>query len=270
MEITIVAENFAYTPNVIAEYGLSLHIRDNSTQILLDTGQGEALLPNASVLGIDLQEMDHLVLSHGHFDHTGGLSRFLLRSRNIPIWAHPDIEAEHTRLLNGKARFIGCHLNRNAVDLKPVTALTAITDNVWAIEVPLEHRNPDFLNRPEHLVIPGEKGWELDPFTDDISLVVKGEKGFSILLGCAHAGVVNILEEAAAYFHTREFHAVIGGMHIGDQSPEFIDRITTELTTGFKVKKWRPCHCSGFRAAYSLANKAEDVFWGGTGIKLEI
>jgi len=81
---------------------------------------------------------------------------------------------------------------------------------------------------------------------------------------------VNILEEISAHFNTREFHSVTGGMHIRDQPPEFIEKLTTELTSRFFVEKWRPCHCSGFKAAWSLANKAADVCWAGAGMTLEI
>ena len=265
MKITVVVENFANTADVISEHGLSIHIQDRDTRILMDTGQGEALIPNMAVLGINPERVDHLVLSHGHFDHTGGMQKFLLRSANIPIWAHPEVDTGHTRLRDGKARFIGCHLNRDAVELRPVTGLTGITKNIWAVEVPVKHRDPEYLNITKHLVLPSGSGWKPDDFPDDISLVIKGDNGFSVVLGCAHAGIVNILEEIADRFKTREFHTVIGGMHLSGQSDEFVEKVTAELVTRFRVSKWRPCHCTGFHAAFSLSAKARDVFWAGTG-----
>jgi len=89
MKITVVVENFANTADVISEYGLSIHIRDRDARVLMDTGQGEALIPNMAVLGIKPERVDHLVLSHGHFDHTGGAQKFLLRSGNIPHLGSP-------------------------------------------------------------------------------------------------------------------------------------------------------------------------------------
>ncbi|HPI98493.1 MAG TPA: MBL fold metallo-hydrolase, partial [Synergistales bacterium] len=120
MKITVLVENYSKYPNILAEYGLSIHIRDGEKQLLLDTGQGHALVYNSSVLGISLKEIDHLVLSHGHYDHTGGISDFLLNSRSIPIWAHPDINAGHTKLREGKPFFNGCRLDSEVVGISPV------------------------------------------------------------------------------------------------------------------------------------------------------
>ncbi len=265
MKITVIVENYAELKNVLGEHGLCILIRDGDTSILMDTGQGGVLFPNMYSLGEEPGEIDHLVLSHGHYDHTGGLNEFLLRSDNIPVWAHPEICIRHTSLREGKASFVGCHINLEAIDIRPVTGVTQITPNVWAMEIPMDRRDPSLMNRPEHLVVPTGEGWVLDPFPDDISLVVKGENGLSVLLGCAHAGVVNILEEASARFDTRSFHTVMGGMHIGDQTPGFIDKITSELTSRFNVEKWRPCHCTGLNALCALAGRAEDVSWAGAG-----
>ncbi len=265
MKITVVVENYAEKPDVLGEYGLSVHLQDGNTQMLMDTGQGEALIPNMAALGIKPGEIDHLVLSHGHFDHTGGLQKFLLRSRNIPVWAHPEFETGHSRNRGGEIRFIGCHFNREAFDFRPVNGLTRITQNIWAVEVPIERRDPDFVSRTDHLVVPSRNGWEPDLFPDDISLVVKGENGLGVVLGCAHAGAVNILEEVAMHFGTREFYTVTGGMHLGAQTDEYLEKVTAELVSRFSVARWRPCHCSGIRAAFYLSGKAADVSWAGAG-----
>jgi len=272
MEVTVLVDNFSLLPSLEGEYGLSLYLGDEHGNILMDTGQGRALFPNAASLGLDLTAADHLVLSHGHFDHVGGAAKFLTAKGDIPIWAHPEFQTGHTRLLNNKSHFIGCHMNGMAIDHHPVTGLTQITDSVWALEVPADKRDENFLTRPSHLVVPaGNNGeWELDPFSDDISLVVKGQNGLSILLGCAHAGVVNILEEAARHFNTREFNCVLGGMHIGDSSPDFIERVVDALVERFSVSQWRPCHCTGFKAAAAIAAKAPDVSWAGAGTRLAL
>lgn len=271
MNLTVLVDNLCMLPNLSGEYGLSLHLADKRTRVLMDTGQGHSLFSNARLLGVDLLETDHLVLSHGHFDHAGGMAGFLTAKGDIPIWAHPSFNAIHTRLVQGKGHFIGCHLNTAMADLNPVNGLTQITENVWAVEVPEDRRDPQFLTRPDHLVVPADDGkWELDPFSDDISLVVNGENGFSVLLGCAHAGVVNIMQEISRQFETRTFHAVVGGMHIGDSSDEFIHRVVGALVSRFAVSKWRPCHCTGFRAAAALAAQAPDVAWAGAGTRLTL
>ena len=92
----------------------------------------------------------------------------------------------------------------------------------------------------------------------------------SVILGCAHAGVVNILEEVSARFGTRDLHMVLGGMHLGDQAPEFVDRVTSELVSRFNVEKWRPCHCTGLKALCALSAKAGDVAWAAAGTILEV
>ncbi len=270
MKLTVVVENFADTPNVIAEYGLSMHIQDDRTQVLMDTGQGEALIPNMYALGIRPDKVDHLVLSHGHFDHTGGMQKFLLRSGNIPIWAHPDVEIAHTRARGGMNRFIGCHLNKDAFDFRPVTGLTEISDGIWAVEVPVDHRDPAFLSSTGHLVLPSGKEWVPDTFPDDISLVVKGDRGLSVVFGCAHAGTVNILEEVSLHFGTREFYSVIGGMHLGGSPAEFVEMVTGELVSRFSVAWWKPCHCSGIATAISLSRRSANVSWAGAGTSHEI
>jgi 7,8-dihydropterin-6-yl-methyl-4-(beta-D-ribofuranosyl)aminobenzene 5'-phosphate synthase len=270
MKITILVDNYSNYPNILAEYGLSIHIRDEEKQVLLDTGQGHALVYNSAVLGISLKEIDHLVLSHGHYDHTGGVSDFLLNSRKIPIWAHPEIKCGHTKLREEKPFFNGCCLDSQAAKINPVRGVTQITENIWAVEIPMERREPEFVNQVPYLVVPGGEDWVPDPFIDDISLVVKGKHGLSVILGCSHAGVVNIIQEISRQFDTKKFYSVLGGMHLGVRSSEYIDKILSELIARFRVQKWRPCHCTGLDALVTFALKVKDVSWAGAGCTIDL
>ncbi len=270
MRLSILAENFTRSSNIIPEYGLSMHLATADVSILIDTAQGIGLFSNARTMGVDLAGLNMLALSHGHFDHTNGIANLLTFHGPMPIWAHPAVEAPHSRFVNGRKYFIGCHLNRAAVDLRPVTGRTEISRGVWAIEVPAERRDPQLVQNPAHLVLDGPNGLVPDPFEDDLSFVVEGNKGLTVLLGCSHAGVANILEEVSRLFNTRSFANVIGGMHMADQDEPFVLRVTDVLAGRFRVDAWRPCHCTGFHAAATLACRGQNVDWGYAGTALEL
>lgn len=271
MKLRVLVENMAIYADLMGEYGLSFHISDGDRHILMDTGQGRALAYNARVMGIDLAEIDYLLLSHGHYDHVGGFPDLFMRNGHMQIWAHERVGDLHTSLRGGRPCFAGCHINAEAAVLNPVRGLTEIADGVWGVETPIEARDPEFWDRPGNLVVPSpEGGWEPDPFYDDLGFVVQGEKGLSVILGCSHSGVLNILERVKYHFNTNEFYAVLGGMHTRAFGPEKLEKLAGELVGRFKVSKWRPCHCSGFKAAASLAGKHGDVDWAGAGTGLEL
>ncbi len=271
MRLSIVAENCTSSPFFIPEYGLSMHLDLKGTSILVDTAQGIGLFPNATRMGIDLKRLDMLALSHGHFDHVGGFARLYSLCGSLPLWAHPKVDSLHCRLEGEETHFIGFHLNKAAVDFHPVQGHVAIAPGFWALEVPGERRDPDFIHTPPHLVqeVPGGER-TLDPFEDDLSFVVEGEKGLSVLLGCAHAGVVNILEEISRLFGTREFYSVTGGMHLAGIEDVYLEKIAKILAKNFVVRHWFPCHCTGFRAASMLAVQGQNVHWGYAGSVIDI
>jgi len=239
--------------------------------LLFDTGMGWSLLHNASELNIDLSSVDQVVLSHGHYDHTWGLNQLLLRRGSIPVWAHDKFDSPHYSFRNMKRNYIGSSLDRTRLDLKLVEGITEITENVWAITLEEGERDPELLPVDSKLVIPGKDGTlEQDPILDDLSLLIRGSKGYTVILGCAHAGVVNILEKASRITGAREFYSVIGGMHMVSQSTLFIDRTVQALTGSFSVTKWRPNHCTGFKAALSLGKIVEDIEWACSGNTMEL
>lgn len=270
MRLSIIAENSTRSPFIQPEYGLSLHVSTGESSILVDTAQGLGLFSNARRMGIDLAALDMLALSHGHFDHVGGVASLYSFHGSMPVWAHPSVDGRHSRMKNGRAHFIGFHVNKAAIDFRPVTGQLEIAPRFWVLEVPKERRDPEFMKNPSHLVLDGPGGPIPDPFEDDLSFVVEGEKGLSVLLGCAHAGVVNILAEVARVFGTRTIFAVAGGMHMADQGEEVVKKIVGVLAGQFSVGMWYPCHCTGFRAASLLASLGQNVDWGYAGTSIEL
>lgn len=270
MRLSILAENSTRSPFILPEYGLSLHVEVGGTSILIDTAQGIGLFPNAARMGIDLAKLDLMALSHGHFDHVGGVAPLYSFHGPMPVWAHPSVDARHSRKKNDRVHFIGFHLNRNAVDFHPVTGHLELAPRFWAVEVPRDRRDPEFMKNPPHLVLEGPDGLVPDPFDDDLSFVVEGEQGLSVLLGCAHAGVVNILEEVARVFRTRSFFTVVGGMHMADQDDAYVEKVVGALSGRFDVRKWYPCHCTGFQAASRLVAREQNVDWGYAGTSIDL
>lgn len=270
MDLKILVDNYTGRQDLKAEHGLSFWLETGRDNVLFDTGQAGAILYNAPRMGVDLKKTDLLVLSHGHYDHTGMLGQVLIEAGNIPVWAHAAVGCSHRRDKKGTRYFIGCHINRESLDFREINGKTRITDKIWGISISPEKRDPKFFTPPEHLQLPSGDGWTTDTFEDDISLVVDGENGLSVVLGCAHAGIVNILEEAASLFGTREFYSVTGGMHIGEKSRDYVSGIIDELLSRFSVKKWVPCHCTGFPAAAELYCREQEVHLGRVGMTLSL
>ncbi len=269
MHCTIVVDDCNGRRDLVAEHGLSIYLKTPRGNILFDAGQGICLSHNAHALGLDLGLVNHLVLSHGHYDHSWGMPKVLQEAGKLPLWAHPAFETPHHTKRGGRLRYCGAHLAKASFNLKPVEGSVEIIEGIWAISVADEERNPDFAPKDPDLVVPEGTDLISDPLKDDLSLVVKGRFGYSVILGCAHAGAVNILEAASRRFNTKSFYAVIGGMHMEKQSKEFLERSVAALADRFSVTIFRPCHCTGFRAAAMLAS-AFDVDWAGSGAALEL
>jgi 7,8-dihydropterin-6-yl-methyl-4-(beta-D-ribofuranosyl)aminobenzene 5'-phosphate synthase len=271
MFLTILVDNFCGRSDLLAEYGFSVHIKcDNNETVLMDTGQGKAIYPNACQLGINLNTINHLVFSHGHFDHIWGAPNLLEKTGNIPVWGHPSFDIPKYRKISDESQYIGSYIKKEDVNFNPILGMTQITENVWGIEVPIERRKKEFMPTTKHLMVKESGQWEVDQFLDDISLVIKGEYGYSVVLGCAHAGVINILDEVAQRLNTKDFYAVIGGMHMAGQSEEYTKNVVEKLVSDYNVQAWIPAHCSGFKAAAMLASKVDNVNWGGTGTGIKL
>ncbi len=218
--VTVVVDNLVkFASPLFGEHGLSLWLEHEGLNILYDTGMGRALLPNLESLKLDPNRLDALVLSHGHYDHTGGLEALLgARREPLPVYCHLAVFAPHlSQNPEGLRREVGPPLTRMAYEslgarftfvdrwAGPWPGVTLLADipRVTAFEVPA----PSLVTVRDGQVSP-------DPFHDDLSILIRGAAGNTVLTGCAHSGLLNILEDAEAKAGA-PVGLVVGGTHLG-------------------------------------------------------
>lgn len=255
MTINVLIEDSVFRPVLMAEHGLAFWIDTVSHCILFDTGQSRLILANAGELKLDLDAVDIVALSHGHYDHCGGLAAVLANAGdNVTVYAHPRaLEPKYRRTETG-TRAIGMPIHcRRALcesrhNLKAVTAPTEIAPGMFLTgEIPRSH--------PEEQGEPGfcldAQGLQADPFLDDQALFFGTPDGTVVILGCAHAGVINTLDYICHLTGGQPLHAVLGGMHLHSASDERI-AWTTKSLQQFSIARFYPMHCTGAKAVAAL------------------
>lgn len=261
IRITVLVENSVHRQGLAAEHGLSFHIQMRSHSILFDTGQTELVLSNAKALGIELAALDAVVLSHGHYDHTGGVPAVLDAAPKARVYVHPAALGSKFSIRSpGSARFIGMSQatvgmlqNRGCIK---TTGWTELLKGVFVTgEIPRETQYED-TGGPFFL---DDLGTLPDPIADDQALVIDLGASLILLLGCAHAGVVNTLNRVAHLTDGKPLSAVIGGFHLGAASEERIQKTILRLREE-KLDCLAPVHCTGWPATARLWQELPQEF----------
>ncbi|MDY6911101.1 MAG: MBL fold metallo-hydrolase [Chloroflexota bacterium] len=261
IRITTLSENAAKS-GFIAEWGLSVLIEADDLRILLDTSQSFSVVHNAQALGFDLSIVDKLVLSHGHYDHTGGLREVLSQTGEIDIIAHPDIWQAKCAVRNNIETPIGIPFTRGELEqigarFQMTTNPVWITDNIVTTgEVPMvteyEQIDSNLFVRDGEILRP-------DLLLDDLALAIKTEKGLVVILGCGHRGMVNTIWHLQRITGEKRVNCVLGGTHLIAASPERLALTVADLSQ-IGIEKLGVCHCTGFGASCRLANEFPNSF----------
>lgn len=236
----------------VPEHGLSFYLDCDGKHMLFDTGQSDkTLLSNTGHAGIDLHELDAIILSHGHNDHTGGLLAVLQMNPGIRLIVHPSAFNEKFARKKEGLKNIGIPYSLN--DLLPYCE---IVDATGPIE--LGHiRTTGSIDRvtlfeePQQDLLYKWRGAAFtDPLKDDQSLVVESNARLILLCGCCHAGIVNTLEQVKRQ-HGRYPDIIAGGLHLEKARPEQITR-SAEAIRNAGVSHVIAGHCSGDDIVESL------------------
>ncbi|MGD9887680.1 MAG: MBL fold metallo-hydrolase [Halothiobacillaceae bacterium] len=258
LELTVLVENQPAGRGLLGEHGIAFHLRADGQQVLFDTGQGLTLTHNADQLGIDLAALDAIVLSHGHYDHTGGLTAVLERCGDVDIYLHP--EAMQPKF-NRDGKEIGAPATSLAVlgkaeHLHMTDKPTEIVHGLFATG-PIPRRNA-FEDTGGPFYCDAHKQHE-DLLPDDQALYALLPEGVVVILGCCHAGLVNTLEYISELTEGRPVHAVIGGTHLLRASEERL-AYTAGLLETLNVKLLAPNHCTGLNAQCYLRQRFPERF----------
>lgn len=283
MKITVLAENSkSEGSDLTSEFGLSLYIEYEGKKYLVDTGSADAYLKNAEKLGIDLTDVDVCLISHGHFDHAGGLPEFLKINSKAPVYMmNTAAEGHFLQQKDGSQKYIGI----------PEGLEQDETGRIQLVDKAMEIRSgvtviPHFtkglakIGETANMYKKAGAGYAPDDFDHERSIVFETEKGLVIVSSCSHAGAGNIIHEVAAKFSGSPVYAFIGGLHMMSlqdkeevctvPEPE-IERLAGQFREIGLHEMWTG-HCTG-NIAYGLLTKymgPEQIHHLITGAQFEI
>ncbi|MFT5698500.1 MAG: 7,8-dihydropterin-6-yl-methyl-4-(beta-D-ribofuranosyl)aminobenzene 5'-phosphate synthase [Desulforhopalus sp.] len=271
IRIQIIVDNEAKN-GLHAEHGYALWLEIDDQKILFDTGQKDALLYNAKQLRVHLEKADTLVLSHGHYDHTGGLADVLSCNHSVHVYCHA-------------AAFLPRYSIRDGI-AKPVKMTTRAMSSIDALSEERMHWVTKAVNIGDAVAITGaipretdfettdgsfyfdQDGKRADAIADDMALWVESSQGLVICIGCCHAGIINTINHIKKVSGVSKIHALIGGLHLMGVNDQRLQK-TIDLLKKENIEKIITCHCTGDIAHHELGEQLHAIR-GFAGMDIQI
>ena len=272
IQITTIIENsLGEHTGLKTEHGLSFLVESKEASILFDLGRSDYFLHNAEKLCKDLSKVTDVVLSHGHYDHTGGFRPFVEKrgNRGYTLWTGEAFFDLKYGKFNASYQYLGNDFDRDYLKQQGITHTsitekrTQIAPSIWVVTDFLrthdnEMPNPRFVKQKE-----GSSLFIADDFSDEVMLVIETKKGLVVLVGCAHPGMLNMLDSVEATFE-QPIYALLGGTHLVEADQErtkhtmdnFLKRGITLLGLS---------HCSGEKAIALSLEQSKSNFRSCTG-----
>jgi 7,8-dihydropterin-6-yl-methyl-4-(beta-D-ribofuranosyl)aminobenzene 5'-phosphate synthase len=262
VRVTVLVANTTERSGLLAEHGIAYWLEFGGQHVLFDTGQSRIVVQNAEQLQIPVRHPDAIVLSHGHYDHTGGLAHVFDHSNGCRVFGHSDaLQKKYLRDGNGKIRSVGMPqqslavVKRHAERWVATSQPTRIVDRLFATgEIP---RRTDYEDTGGAFFLDRDCQ-KPDRLLDDQALFFDTNQGIVVLLGCAHAGVINTLQYIRNLNGDRSIHAVLGGMHLGQASADRLRTTIRELGQ-FDMQMLAPGHCTGAASTAALWHAYPDL-----------
>jgi len=262
MKITLIVDNEAPS-GLVAEHGFSAWIDTGKECFLFDTGQEAALMPNARALGLDLNRASALILSHGHYDHTGAVPAFLTANGYAPVIHGRDATIRRFSCPPEQSpRQIGMTdaVRHALAQLPPERRIVLDAPRYLLPGIGITGKVPRysaFEDTGGHFYLDEDKA-QPDPIDDDLSLWFQTSDGLIILTGCCHSGLVNTVRHAQRISGTTRIKGIIGGLHLLNASPERLEA-TLAFFRECKPDFLMPCHCTGAQIVDRLRTEFGDT-----------